>query len=289
MLGHHPDQRAIIVVDQFEELFTQCKDEAIGLAFLALLTSATQKVNGRVIILLVMRSDFVSQCASYSELRKLISGNLVLVGAMEPHELAQAIANPAIEVGVEIKPDLVSQAIADMRGEPGALPLMQFALKDLFDTQNKRQDSQIVLTLQEYLERGGIKQSLESHANAQFAKFSPEEQVIARKIFMGLIEIGQGTVDTRRIASFTELLPTGTDTLQTEKVIKALADARLIKTDNPESETAVITSIETRKVTLAHEKLIEVWPWLTQLVRENRALIEMQNQIIPPDQETGKM
>lgn len=279
LLSHQRNQRAVIVVDQFEEIFTQTKDEALRLAFLTLLTCAVRQVDGRVSVLLTMRSDFVSHCATYADLRQVISGQLELVGAMAPEELARAIALPALEVGVEVQPDLVAQVIADMRGEPGALPLMQFALKDLFDAQPKEPGQPVVLTLQEYLARGGIQQALERHANAQFVHFSPAEQAIARKIFMSLIEVGRGTVDTRRTAAFRELLPPGVDASQVEKVVQTLADARLITTDNllPVAKTA--DAGETRNVTLAHEKLIEAWPWLQQLVRENRALIELQNQI----------
>lgn len=279
LLSHYSDQRVILVVDQFEEIFTQTKDESMRLAFLVLLTYAAQQTSGRVSVLLVMRSDFVSQCATYPELRKLISGHLELVGAMDPEELALAIALPALEVGVEVKPELVAQVIADMRGEPGALPLMQFALKDLFDAQSKEIGRQIILTLQEYLARGGIQQSLERHANSQFSEFSSEEQAIARKIFMRLIEVGHGTVDTRRTAAFSELLPAGINPDQVEKVVQILASARLITTDNLLPMPELQPSLDTRNVTIAHEKLIEAWPWLQQLVRENRATIELQNQI----------
>lgn len=279
LLSHQRDQRAVIVIDQFEEIFTQTKDETLRLAFLTLLTYAVQQADGRVSVLLTMRSDFVSHCATYADLRQLISGQLELVGAMAPEELARAIALPALEVGVEVQPDLVAQVIADMRGEPGALPLMQFALKDLFDAQPKAPGRQVTLTLQEYLARGGIQQALERHANAQFVHFSPAEQGIARQIFMRLIEVGRGTVDTRRTAAFTELLPAGVDANQVEKVVQTLADARLITTDNPLPVEKRAAAGDTRNVTIAHEKLIEAWPWLQQLVRENRALIELQNQI----------
>ncbi len=279
LLSHQVNQRAVIVVDQFEEIFTQTKDETVRLTFLTLLTNAVQHTDGRVSVLISMRSDFLSQCATYADLRQLISGQLELVGAMEPEELARAIAMPALEVGVEVKADLVAQVINDMRGEPGALPLMQFALKDIFDAQHKQTGKPVALTLQEYLTRGGIQQALERHANIQFAKFSPEEQGIARQIFMSLIEVGRGTVDTRRTAAFSELLPLGINVNQVEHVVQILANARLITTDNLPSEQATSAGINTRNVTIAHEKLIEAWPWLQQLVRENRTLIELQNQI----------
>ena len=87
------------------------------------------------------------------------------IGAMQPDELVSAIALPARHVGLPIEPELIAQIINDMKGEPGALPLMQFALKDLFDAQQAK-GGVIALTLKDYLEHGGIHKSLERHADA---------------------------------------------------------------------------------------------------------------------------
>jgi hypothetical protein len=135
LLGDDKRRRLVLLVDQFEEVFTQTKDEETRQAFIDLLTTAAQVENGRTIILLSLRSDFVSYCAKYSELRTLMSQQFQLVGAMAPRDLAQAITLPALVVGAEIEPALVKQIIDDMKGEPGALPLMSFALRDLFEAQ----------------------------------------------------------------------------------------------------------------------------------------------------------
>jgi hypothetical protein len=125
---------------------------------------------------------------------------------MQSDELVSAIAQPALRVGLESDPDLIAQIINDMEGEPGALPLVQFALKDLFDAEQAK-GGVIALTRQAYLQRGGIQKSLERHADASFAKLEKHEQELARSIFSGLIEIGRGTQDTRRTALFDELIP----------------------------------------------------------------------------------
>ena len=132
LLGPDPAQRLILYIDQFEELFTQTRNEIRRQSFLALLTDAIAREDGRVTVILSMRSDFMSQSATYPELLSLINQQFQLVGAMTSQELALAILKPALVVGAEIEPELVAQVIADMKGEPGALPLMQFALKDLF-------------------------------------------------------------------------------------------------------------------------------------------------------------
>ena len=207
LLSDDERQRCVLLVDQFEETFTQTKNETARTAFIDLLTTAAQAEDGRVVIFLSLRSDFVSNCALYPELRALMSQQFQLVGAMEPRDLAKAITLPALEVGAEIDPALVSHIIADMKGEPGALPLMSFALRDLFEAEKTKKGQPMDLTLPEYLQRGGIESALERHANQVFNDFSDEQKALAQNIFSKLIEIGQGRVDTRRTAAFAELVP----------------------------------------------------------------------------------
>ena len=237
--------------------------------FIDILTNAAMVENGRVIILFSMRSDFIPNCATYPQLNALLNQEFIQIGAMQPEELVSAIAQPALRVGLRIDPDLISQIIDDMQGEPGALPLMQFALKDLFDSQHEN-DGVIGLTLNEYLGRGGIRKALERHADDSFNKLDPHEQELARSIFSGLIEIGRGTLDTRRTARFDELIPANTITEEVKAIVGKLADARLITTDEKN---------ERDTVTISHEKLIDAWPWLKKLVNENRDVIALQNEI----------
>ncbi|MBK8824684.1 MAG: hypothetical protein IPN58_19365 [Anaerolineales bacterium] len=186
------NQRLVLFIDQFEEVFTQISKEEERVAFLNLLTHAATIENGRVIILFSMRSDFVSNCATYPQLNALLNQQFVQIGAMQPEELVSAIAQPALRVGLRIDPDLIAQIINEMKGEPGALPLMQFALKDLFDSQQEKSGVP-ALVLSDYLQRGGIHKALERHADGSFSKFSKNEQELARSIFSGLIEIGRDT------------------------------------------------------------------------------------------------
>ena len=156
-----------------------------------------------------------------------------------------------------------------MRGEPGALPLMQFTLKDLFDSQ-VTMGGRIDLTLNDYLKHGGIHKSLERHADSSFSKLREDEKELARSIFSGLIEIGRGTQDTRRTALFDELIPSDAKAADVKTVVEKLTDARLITTDEQAGKDTV---------TISHEKLIDAWPWLKKLVDENRDAIALQNQV----------
>ena len=158
-------QRCLLLVDQFEETFTQTKDPALQAAFIKLLTSAVREEHSRLIVVLSMRSDFVSHCAKYPALRALMSRQFQLVGAMAPRDLTKAITLPALAVGAEIDPRLVAAIINEMKGEPGALPLMSFALRDLFEAEKTKKGEPLDLTLPAYLERGGIESALERHAD----------------------------------------------------------------------------------------------------------------------------
>jgi WD40 repeat protein len=291
LLDHDQRQRCFLLVDQFEETFTQTKEPALQAAFIDLLTSGVQVENSRLTVVLSMRSDFVSHCARFPELRALMSRHFQLVGAMEPRDLAQAITLPALAVGAEIDPELVATIINDMKGEPGALPLMSFALRDLFMAEKTEKGQPMDLTLPEYLQRGGIESALERHANQVFRDFSVEQQALAKSIFSRLIEVGQGRVDTRRTATFTELVPAGASADLVAATIARLAEenVRLITTsgsNNGASAIEATTPLST--VTIAHEKLIDAWPWLRRLVDENRDLIALQNQINQDAQEWKK-
>ena len=267
-LSERSDQRLILFIDQFEEIFTQLnKDRAQ--AFIELLAHAADVENGRVIILFAMRSDFIPNCVIYPKLNTLLNRQFVQIGAMQGDELVSAIAQPALRVGLRIDPDLIAQIINDMHGEPGALPLMQFALKDLFDFQ-QAQGGMIALTLNDYLQRGGIRKALERHADNSFNKLNGHERKLTRAIFSSLIEIGRGTVDTRRTAIFDELVPASARNAEVEAIVRKLADARLLTTDEVAGKDTV---------TISHETLIDAWPWLKKLVSENRDVIAAQNEI----------
>ncbi len=169
-----------------------------------------------------------------------------------------------------------------MKGEPGALPLMSFALRDLFEAEKTKKGEPMDLTLPEYLQRGGIESALERHANQVFNDFSDEQKALAQNVFSKLIEIGQGRVDTRRTAAFAELVPANANADAVAAVVARLAaeDVRLITTSGVESGEEITEALTTQvTVTLSHEKLIDAWPWLRRLVDENREIIALQNQI----------
>jgi WD40 repeat protein len=276
LLTDDEKQRLVLFIDQFEEVFTQLsKDKAE--AFITLLMHTLTIVGGRVSLLFAMRSDFIPNCVSYPKLNEVLSEQFIQVGPMEREELQNAIVQPALQVGLRIDPELSEQIITDMKEEPGALPLMQFALKDLIDAQQAA-GSVNALTKKDYMERGGIHKALERHADNSFKQLDNHEQELARVIFSSLIEVGRGTQDSRRTAFFNELVPAYTKSSEVEAVIHKLADTRLITTGENDENEEVIADQAT--VTISHETLIDAWPWLKTLVNENRDLITLKNEIM---------
>ncbi|MDX1413677.1 MAG: WD40 repeat domain-containing protein [Candidatus Promineifilaceae bacterium] len=283
-MGDDPRRRFVLLVDQFEEIFTETSKEEERAVFIQMLTEAADIVDGRVTVIISLRSDFLSNCASYPELLAQInkSNQFQMVGSMNPRELARAITLPALEVGADIQPDLVRQIISEMKGEPGALPLMSFALQDLFAAEKSAKGQPVNLSRREYLDRGGINSALQRHADAVFASFSEDEKDVAKNVFRRLVNVADDRADTRRTAEFGELLPANADPRTADMVaavVTKLAQpgVRLVTTSADQLDEYLEDAKPT--VTIAHEKLIEAWPWLQKLVEENREVIALERQI----------
>jgi hypothetical protein len=138
--------RLLIAIDQFEEVFTyrpqddvaRRKFEAARLAFFANLVHSATTPGGRVAVVLTMRSDFLGHCARFPRLDDLLTANLQQVGPMQEHELRAAIEQPAFKVSAELEPGLAERLLADVEGQPGALPLLEFTLDELWSRRRGR-------------------------------------------------------------------------------------------------------------------------------------------------------
>jgi beta-lactamase superfamily II metal-dependent hydrolase len=272
LLEEDPRQRMLLFADQFEEIFTQTSEDRRSerRTFLELLTTAASIENGRVTVLCAMRSDFISHCAPYPGLNELLNQGFFQLGALQPEELVRAVALPASEAGLRLETELVTRVVNDVGSEPGILPLMQFALRDLFEA-SQAGGGVPALTLRGYLERGGLHKALQRHAEAEFARLSETEQELAKSIYSSLVEIGQGAQDTRRTARFSELVPASADPAQVQALVQRLADSRLLTTSETEGQERVVS--------IPHERLLDAWPWLRRLVDENRQAILLKNKI----------
>ena len=187
-----PSARLLVVADQFEEVFTLCKTENDRRALIAnLLRAAVADVP--VIVVLTIRADFFGQCASYRDLADLLSGRQKLIGPMSEDELRWAIEKPAARAGGELDPGLIELLLDDIRGRPGALPLLEFALERLWECKTGHR-----MTVADYNAVGKLEGALKQRTDAIFNRLKRQgHEDLCRKVFLALVRPGLGTEDTR--------------------------------------------------------------------------------------------
>jgi WD40 repeat protein/DNA-binding SARP family transcriptional activator len=255
------DRRTILIVDQFEELFTLCRQPFEREVFVDTLLGASRE--GEVATLLIaVRADFYAHCAQYPELRQALAARQEYLGPMGPDELRKAIEGPAEGEGWLLEPGLVDLLLRDVGEEPGALPLLSHALLETWHRRAGRR-----LSLRGYAESGGVRGAIARTAETVFReRLTAEQQVVARRVFVRLTELGEGTQDTRRRAQVSELRASPADQATLRVVLHELAEARLI--------TLGETSVE-----VAHEALIREWPTLRAWLDEDRTGLRLHRQL----------
>ncbi|MGE5465209.1 MAG: BTAD domain-containing putative transcriptional regulator, partial [Syntrophothermus sp.] len=257
------EEHTLLIVDQFEELFTLCRDEFEREAFIDNLLAASSSSHtgtgdrGKVTLILTLRADFYAHLAQYPELRDRVAKHQEYIGPMTTEELRRAIEEPARRSHWEFEPGLVELILRDVGDEPGALPLLSHALLETW----KRRAGH-TLTLKGYADAGGVRGAIAHTAESIFQSLSPEEQEVARDIFLRLTELGEGTEDTRRRASLEELMSQEEDRNEVRTVLNILADARLITLGENTAE-------------VAHEALIREWPTLREWLNQDRESLRL--------------
>ena len=266
----------ILIIDQFEELFTLCRSESEQLAFVHNLTNAACHTGGTAVILIVLRADFYAHCARFDRLRQLLAQNQEYIGPMSVAELRWAIAEPARCGHWEFDPGLIDLLLHDVgadaghAAEPGALPLLSHALLATWERRRGR-----TLTLSGYTASGGVRGAIAETAESVFYdQLDREQREIARHIFLRLTELGGGDAqaDTRRRVTITELPSKPEDSDAVHQVLSALADARLVTTDQNSAE-------------VAHEALIREWPTLRGWLEEDREGLRLHRHLTEAAQE----
>ncbi|HEV7978956.1 helix-turn-helix domain-containing protein [Amycolatopsis sp.] len=265
----------VLVVDQFEEVFTLCHDAEERARFIAALVAATTEPHSRTRVVLGVRTDFYTHCAQHPELVNVLQESQILVGPMTTEELRLAITQPAISTGNRVETALVSRLIADATGQPGVLPLLSHAL---LETWQRRRGT--TLTLAGYESTGGIERAVAQTSELTYTTLNDHQKHLARQIFLRLTALGEGTEDTKRRITASEL---DNDDPDVTVVLGSLASARLITLDDD--------SIE-----IAHEALIRSWPrlrcWLTEDregLRVHRELTEATGVWEAVDRDTGAL
>jgi serine/threonine protein kinase/WD40 repeat protein len=246
---------ALVVVDQFEELFT-LNDSETQARFAALLGRFAREADGHV--LLSLRDDFLMQCHDHAALSPVFDA-LTPLGEMTREPLRRAIVEPAKKRGYRFEDDaLVNEMVETLERARAALPLLAFAVSRLWETRDRERKR---LTRQAYEEIGGVAGALAQHAEATLDRIGSERQNLVREIFRNLVT-AEGT---RAVSDREELLSVFPDRAAAEAVLSQLIDARLLtsyEVDARDGETGC------HRVEIVHESLLRAWPrlvrWQTQ-------------------------
>lgn len=248
-----PNARLLVIADQFEQTYTLARDPAGRERFLTALLEISRTPSCAV--LLTLRADFLGKALASRAFADALKGADVKLGPMTEDELRAAIENPARTLGVRFEMGLVDRILNDVQGQPGHLPLLEFALTELWSRQRQGR-----LTHMGYEDIGGVREAIASYAESVFRELAPDEQTRVREVFLRLVRPGEGTEDTRRVASRAEIQDDRWD------AVDRLASARLVITRHDDS-----SGQDTAEV--VHEALIREWRRLRGWVDHDREFL----------------
>ena len=252
------DSELVLVVDQFEELFSLVDDEAARRLFLDSLTTLLSDERGRVRLVVSLRADFFDRPLDYPAFGELLRDGLVAVTPPDDEALTRAITRPANGVGLELETGLSAAMVDDVRNEPGGLPLLQFALTELV---HRRQSD--LLTIASYRESGGVAAAIGRRAEQLYSELTPPSKEACRQLFLRLVSVGEETDDTRKRVRQSELEALDVDRSAVDHVIQRFASFRLLTFDrDPISRSPTVE--------VAHEALIREWHTLRGWIDEQR-------------------
>jgi basic membrane lipoprotein Med (substrate-binding protein (PBP1-ABC) superfamily)/DNA-binding SARP family transcriptional activator len=252
--------RLLLVIDQFEELFTATED-GLRRRFLHALAATVTEPHGQVVVVLTLRADFYDRPLLHAEFAEAFIPGVINVLPMKADELEAAIITPAERVGVLLQPALLAELVAETADQPGALPLLQYALTELFE-----QRTGSTLTLAGYRALGGLRGVLSRRAESIYGDLGPTEQLVAKQMFLRLVRLGRGTVDSRRRLAVRDLTGLDLDPVALSAVLAVFGRHRLLSFDrDPVTGDAVIE--------VAHEALFREWDRLASWIDVHRAAL----------------
>jgi WD40 repeat protein/class 3 adenylate cyclase len=237
ILQEPTETRLVLVVDQFEELFTSPITEEERTRFVDALT-AIAKEPEHTIVVLTIRADYYGHCAAYPVLAELLAANQVLVGSMSAEELRRAIELPARRVGLRVESVLVDALVREVVDEPGGLPLLSTALVEVWQARDSGW-----LRMDAYERAGGVRGAVARLAEASFAQLEGDEPDSARAVLLRLV--GDDEAGVRRRVAIGEF----DRTPAVQAVLARFAQDRLI-------------TVSEGTVEISHEALIREWPRL---------------------------
>jgi WD40 repeat protein/tetratricopeptide (TPR) repeat protein len=254
----------VLLIDQFEEVFSLCPDATQRRLFIDNLLTAAGDRAGHLSVVFTLRSDFLGETQDHQPLNQAISEWGALVPAMSIDELRDSIARPAARAGHKLDSGIIELLVAETRDREGALPLLQFALARIWE--GLRSGQAPAETLRQI---GGVGGALAGEAQRIYESLPEEEQLIARRAFLAMVQLGEGTKDTRRRARLADLVTSSDDLRKVHGVLSKFAEpaARLI-TLSAERGAGPARPPDIAEVT--HEALFEHWQSLRQWIDRSR-------------------
>ncbi|HET6984772.1 MAG TPA: BTAD domain-containing putative transcriptional regulator, partial [Myxococcaceae bacterium] len=252
------EAEVVVVVDQFEEAFTLTTDERERELFLESLRVAAADPESRLRVIVTLRADFYDRPLLYPRFGELLAEGTEAVPPLTPDELERAIRGPAERIGVRPPPGLVAEMIADVAHQPGALPLLQYALTELFERRDEDR-----LSLAAYQDAGGVAGALSARAEQIYEATGPSGERATKQAFLRLVTLGEGREDTRRRVTRSELDAVEVEQEAIDGVLDTFARHRLLTFDREPS---------TREPTveIAHEALLSAWERLRMWIDDAR-------------------
>jgi basic membrane lipoprotein Med (substrate-binding protein (PBP1-ABC) superfamily)/DNA-binding SARP family transcriptional activator len=260
-LGEQPSpsaRRAVLVIDQLEELFTLQRDGTIHQRFFDVLDQALDIDEDRLHVVTTLRADYFDRPLYHPGLGRRFTAGTIVVLPLSAEQLEAAATGPARAVGVDLEPALVAALVSDLADQPGALPLFQYALTELFE---RRRGGH--LTLAAYRAMGGIAGAVSRRAEELHSRLTPEEQTAARQLFLRLVHPGERGVEHRRRVLAREIAALDVDPVAMQTVLDRFTRARLLSFDRDSSSGAAT-------IEMAHDALPGAWSRLRSWMDEAR-------------------
>jgi class 3 adenylate cyclase/serine/threonine protein kinase/WD40 repeat protein/DNA-binding winged helix-turn-helix (wHTH) protein len=248
----------VVVVDQFEEVYTLLDDPGRREGFVDLLTGAVENPGSRVRVVATLRADFYDRPLNDERLGRLVRDGLVTVLPPGRDELVEMVATPAQAVGLRFEPGLAHRIVEDVSHQPGGLPLLQYALTELVERR-----SGDLLTGADYGRVGGVTGALATRAEAVFSRFSPAQQRATRLLLLRLVTVDEDSDDTRRRVRRSELESLGIPRVDLDIVLDTLIEERLLLADRDPTTRGPTVEV-------AHEALLREWPRLAGWIEDQR-------------------
>lgn len=263
-----PRDGQLIVVDQFEELFTLCTSETERREYIAALCAVASRPGPATSVVLGMRADFYPQASRYPELVCALQEAQIVVGPMTADEVRQAIVEPARQARLDVDDGLVELLLRDIaprRGDlpgeahdVGALPLLSHALLATWQRAQRGR-----LTIADYQATGGISGAIACTADAVYDLLTERQRDIARHLFLQLVHLGDRAADTRRRVPYAEIM---SDDDEVAQVLDLFVEQRLL-------------TVDADAVDITHEALLSAWPQLRGWIDSDRADLRVHRQL----------